>query len=64
MDKDSLKGMGSKISGMIKKAAGTVTGDEKLKAEGQLEQAKGEAQSTVGGAKDAARDMMTGKDKV
>ena len=63
MDKDRLKGIGNKIRGMMKKAAGTATGDEKLKAEGQLDKAKGEAQSTVGGMKDAVRDM-TGKDKV
>ena len=63
MDKDSLKGIGNKIRGMMKKAAGTTMGDEKLKAEGQLDKAKGEAQSTVGGMKDAARDL-TGKDKV
>jgi uncharacterized protein YjbJ (UPF0337 family) len=63
MDKDRLKGMGNKIRGMMKKVAGTATDDEKLKAEGYADQAKGKAQSTVGGAKDAVRDM-TGKDKV
>ena len=63
MDKDRLKGMGNKIRGMMKKVAGRATDDEKLKAEGHADQAKGKVQSTVGGAKDAARDM-TGKDKV
>lgn len=63
MDKDRLKGMGNKIKGEVKKAAGTVTGDEKLKAEGQLDKAKGDAQSTMGAMKDLARDL-TGKDKV
>jgi uncharacterized protein YjbJ (UPF0337 family) len=62
MDKDRLKGMGNKIKGEVKKAAGAMTGDEKLKAEGHLDKAKGEAQSTVGGIKDTARDM-TDKDK-
>jgi uncharacterized protein YjbJ (UPF0337 family) len=63
MDEDRLKGMGNKIKGEVKKAAGTVTGDEKLKAEGHMDKAKGTAQSTVGGVKDAARDAVD-KDKV
>lgn len=63
MDKDRLKGMGSKIKGEVKKAAGEITDDEKLKAEGQTDKAKGKAQSTVGGVKDAARDVAD-KDKV
>jgi uncharacterized protein YjbJ (UPF0337 family) len=63
MDKDRLKGMGNKIKGDVKKAAGEMTGDEKMKAEGHVDKAKGTAQSTAGGVKDTARDM-TDKDKV
>jgi uncharacterized protein YjbJ (UPF0337 family) len=63
MDKDRLKGMGNKIKGEVKKAAGKMTGDEKLKTEGHVDKAKGETQTTVGGVKDTARDM-TDKDKV
>jgi uncharacterized protein YjbJ (UPF0337 family) len=62
MDKDRLKGMGNKIKGDVKKVAGEMTGDEKLKAEGHVDKAKGEAQSIAGGVKDTAREM-TGKDK-
>ena len=62
MDKDRLKGIGNKIKGALKKAAGRMTGDEKLKAEGHADTAKGTAQSTAGGAKDAVRDIA-GKDK-
>lgn len=63
MDKDRLKGMGNKIKGEVKKAAGRMTGDRKTEVEGHADKAKGEAQSTVGGAKDKAREM-TDKDKV
>jgi uncharacterized protein YjbJ (UPF0337 family) len=58
MDKDRLKGMGNKIKGDVKQAAGELTGDEKLKAEGHVDKAKGEAQSTIGGVKDTAREAM------
>ncbi|WP_237216876.1 CsbD family protein [Falsiroseomonas oryziterrae] len=65
MDEDRLKGMGNKIKGDVKKAAGEMTGDEKLKAEGHADKAKGKVQSAVGGAKDAARDAVNpDKDKV
>ena len=62
MDKDRLKGIGNKIKGTLKKAAGRMTGDEKLKAEGHADTAKGTVQTAIGGAKDAARDIA-GKDK-
>ena len=62
MDKDRLKGIGNKIKGALKKAAGRMTGDEKLKAEGHADTAKGTVQTAIGGAKDAARDIA-GKDK-
>jgi len=58
MDKDRIAGAANKAKGAVKDAVGSVTGDEKLKAEGKMDKAKGTAQSTVGGAKDAARDAM------
>jgi uncharacterized protein YjbJ (UPF0337 family) len=62
MDKDRLKGMGNKIKGALKKAAGRMSGDEKLKAEGHADTAKGTVQTTTGSARDAVREI-TGKDK-
>ena len=64
MDKERLKGMGNKIKGEVKKAAGEMTGDEKLEAEGHMDKAKGEVQQKVGEAKDAVRDAVDGKDRV
>lgn len=64
MDKDRLKGMGNKIKGDVKKAAGEMTGDEKLEAEGHVDKAKGQVQQKTGEAKDAVRDAVDGKDRV
>jgi uncharacterized protein YjbJ (UPF0337 family) len=44
------------MGGKVKEAAGNVSGDAKLKHEGQADQVAGKAQNAVGGAKDALRD--------
>ena len=41
--------------GKVKEAAGKVTGDEKLKAEGRADQVEGKVQNAVGGLKDTLR---------
>ena len=55
-DHDRVEGAGKNIGGKIKEAAGKVTGDEKLKAEGRADQVEGKVQNTVGGVKDSLRD--------
>ncbi len=55
MDKDRIKGSTNQAKGALKQAAGKVTGDSKLKAEGVIDKAKGKIQSAVGGARDASR---------
>ncbi|MET4684750.1 CsbD family protein [Brevundimonas faecalis] len=52
-DHDRIEGAAKTIGGRIKEAAGKLTGDEKLKAEGRAEQAAGKVQNAVGGLKDA-----------
>lgn len=64
MDKDRISGAANQAKGSIKKGVGELTGDQKLQAEGMADKAKGKAQSAVGGAKDAARDVVDGKDRV
>jgi uncharacterized protein YjbJ (UPF0337 family) len=64
MDKDRLKGMGNKTKGEVKKAAGEMTGDEKLEAEGHVDKAKGHVQQKTGEAKDRVRDAVDGKNRV
>ena len=55
MDKEHVKGAADKASGAIKDAAGKLTGNEKLQAEGKFDKAKGEVRETVGDVKDAAK---------
>ena len=55
-DHDRIEGAAKNIGGKIKEAAGKVTGDEKLKAEGRADQVEGKVQNTVGGIKDTLRD--------
>lgn len=54
-DHDRIEGAAKNIGGNIKEAAGKLTGDEKLKAEGRADQIEGKVQNAVGGAKDALR---------
>jgi uncharacterized protein YjbJ (UPF0337 family) len=56
MDKMRAEGAGQKIGGKLKEAAGKVTGDSKLQAEGLADQAAGSVKNAIGGAADAVRD--------
>lgn len=56
MDNDRIKGMGDQAKGSLKDAAGKVTGDTKLQAEGKMDKAKGKIENAVGGMKDSLRD--------
>jgi uncharacterized protein YjbJ (UPF0337 family) len=56
MDKNRIEGAGREIRGRIKEAAGKLTGDEKLKAEGKAQRMAGKVQNAAGGAVDTARD--------
>ncbi|HVZ27899.1 MAG TPA: CsbD family protein [Rhizomicrobium sp.] len=55
MDKDRIEGSAKQAKGSIKEAAGKVTGDSKLQAEGAADKMAGKVQNAVGGAKDAIR---------
>jgi len=56
VDTNRVEGVGHQIKGAVKEAAGKVTGDAKLQAEGTAEKLGGKAQNAVGGAADAVRD--------
>ena len=56
MDKDRIEGSANQAKGAIKQAAGKVTGDSKLQAEGAADKLTGKLQNAVGGAKDALRE--------
>jgi uncharacterized protein YjbJ (UPF0337 family) len=55
MDKEHVKGAADKAKGAVKDAAGKVTGDKQMQAEGKMDKAKGEAHQALGDIKDAAR---------
>jgi uncharacterized protein YjbJ (UPF0337 family) len=55
MDNDRLKGSATNMGGKLKEGAGKVTGDEKLRSEGVMDQIKGKLQNAFGGLKDLLR---------
>lgn len=59
-DENRIEGSLTKMGGDIKEAVGGVLGDSKLKTEGKADQVEGRAQNTVGGIKDAVRDVLDG----
>jgi uncharacterized protein YjbJ (UPF0337 family) len=55
MDKDRVLGSVKQAKGVIKEAAGKLTGDAKLQADGQADKTAGKIQNAVGGVKDVLR---------
>lgn len=53
MDKEHIKGAAKTAEGKIKEAAGKLTGNEKLEAEGKLDQVEGKVRDKAGDVKDA-----------
>ncbi|MDD1012835.1 CsbD family protein [Pseudomonas rubra] len=53
--KDKVKGMANEAVGNIKQGIGKVTDNDRLRAEGELQERKGEAQQVVGKVKDAVK---------
>ncbi len=58
MDKDRVGGVGKKIFGSIKEAAGKITGNRKTEAEGASDRMTGIGQNAFGGARDTVRDAL------
>lgn len=57
IDPDRTEGSAKKLGGNLKEGAGAILGDEKLKREGQADQAEGKLQNAWGGVKDKAREL-------
>jgi uncharacterized protein YjbJ (UPF0337 family) len=55
MDKDRIEGAATQAKGSVKEAAGKLTGDQKLQAEGKADKAAGKVQNAVGGIKDSVK---------
>jgi len=56
MDNDRIKGAIKQKVGEVKEVAGKVTGDEKLKRQGQADEVAGKVQNIVGGVRDSVRE--------
>ncbi|MFC6338464.1 CsbD family protein [Pseudomonas sp. CCM 7891] len=52
---DKVKGLANEAVGNVKQGIGKVTGNDKLRAEGVIQEKKGEAQQVVGKTKDAVK---------
>ena len=52
---DKAKGMANEAVGNVKQGVGKATDNDKLRAEGVIQEKKGEAQQAVGKTKDAVK---------
>jgi uncharacterized protein YjbJ (UPF0337 family) len=55
---DKVKGVANEAVGNIKQGIGKVTGNDKLRAEGMVQEKKGEVQKAVGDTKDAVKKAI------
>jgi len=58
MNKDQVQGRATEANGDIKEAAGKLVGNQKLRGEGLIDQAKGKAQAGLGDAKEKVKDAI------
>lgn len=58
IDEDRTEGSMKQMGGKIKEGAGKLFGDEKLRGEGEADQAEGKVQNAWGSAKDKARETF------
>ena len=62
IDDDRTEGSAKQMGGSIKEGAGKLFGDQKMKREGQADQAEGKLQNAWGSLKDEAREAIDGDD--
>ena len=58
IDDDRTEGSAKQMGGEMKEGAGKLFGDEKMKREGEADQAEGKLQNAWGSAKDEARETL------
>lgn len=54
---DKIRGTVEEKKGEVKQGVGDLTGDDRLKGEGMLDEAKGKAQQILGDIKDKVEDI-------
>ncbi|MBB4002857.1 MAG: CsbD family protein [Aurantimonas endophytica] len=59
VDKNEIKGGAKEFGGKIKEAAGRAVGNERLEAEGEVDQVEGKTQKNYGKVKDAVKDQIS-----
>ena len=62
IDDDRTEGSAKQMGGQMKEGAGKLFGDEKMKREGQADQAEGKLQNAWGSIKDEAREASNDED--
>ena len=62
IDDDRTEGSAKQMGGEMKEGAGKLFGDEKMKREGEADQAEGKLQNAWGSAKDEARETLRADD--
>ena len=62
-NEDEVKGKAENLKGRVKQAAGAVTGDKELEAEGAVERVKGAAREKVGEAEEKVRQHVQEDDE-
>lgn len=55
---DKVKGMANEAVGNVKQGVGKATDNDKLRAEGKIQEKKGETQQAIGKAKDAIKKTI------
>lgn len=58
MDNNRIEGIARQAKGTIKEAAGKITGNDKLQAEGKAEKLAGQAQEKLGQTKDTVKKSI------
>lgn len=58
MNKDQVQGNVENIKGKVKEAAGKAVGNDRLAAEGQVDQIAGKTQAKVGDAKETVKKAI------
>jgi uncharacterized protein YjbJ (UPF0337 family) len=55
---DKIKGVANEAAGNLKQAAGKAVGNDRMRAEGIVQERKGEAQQALGKGKDAVKKII------
>jgi uncharacterized protein YjbJ (UPF0337 family) len=59
LNKNEINGTVDQATGKVKQAVGTLTGNDRMKAEGQADEVVGKVESVVGGAIRKVEDETT-----